>query len=326
MRVKVSIIFLVCLSLPSRAQDKETTMKTFGKAVTDKFPTTRNFDVQYEQLGPSNFSSKLLGEPIESGRIESHSRLKAAFNMPFYVSDSKRFILTSSLRYKYETYDFGQIYSANTDGAFSRGIQNFHYMSASLSATYMSMLFHKPVIYNATATVDGNQENVQRVKGFVSANLVLKKTANTTITLGALAMIDPSAIIPITPIFTYNHKFENAKWDIDFILPQRLLLRRQLLENGRIGFGTELNSENFYLHLNTGALNGVYELNQLELKTGITYEYHFTPGLIGTLKAGVNNVISTRITERGERTNKYIYDQKEDAQAYFRFGISYNPF
>jgi hypothetical protein len=326
MRAKVMTVLFVCMSLPIMAQEKETTMKTFGKAVTDKFPTTRTFDIQYEQLGPSNFSSKLFDTPLERGRIESHSRLKAAFNMPFYKSDSKRFILTSSLRYKYETYDFGTTYSTNSDVPFSRGIQNFHYLAAAISATYMSTLFHKPIIYNATATVDGNQENIQRVKGFVTANLVLKRTANTTITVGALAMLDPSSIIPVTPLFTYNHKFENSKWDIDFILPQRLLFRRQLLENGRIGLGTELNSENFYLNLNTPALNGIYELNQLELKSGITYEYQLTSRIVGTLKAGINNVLSTRITEKGERTNKYIYDQKEDAQAYFRFGISYNPF
>jgi hypothetical protein len=308
------------------AQEKEPGMRTFGKAVTDKFPTTRTFDVQYEQLGPTNYDSELFGNDFERGRVESHSRLKVAFNMPFYVSDSKRFVFTSSLRYKYESYNFGDIYNYSSAETYTRNQQDFHYLAAAVSATYMSTLFRKPVIYNATATVDGNQENVQRVKGFVTANIVLKRTENTTITIGALAMVDPSAIIPITPLFTYNHKFKNSKWDIDFILPQRLLFRRELLENGRISFGTELNSESFYLNLNTSNLKGIYELNQLELKSGITYEYSITPKVISFFKAGVNNVLSTRITAKGERTNRYVYDHKEDTQGYFRFGISYNPF
>ncbi|PTS87280.1 hypothetical protein DBR27_24670, partial [Flavobacterium sp. HMWF030] len=63
-----------------------------------------------------------------------------------------------------------------------------------------------------------------------------------------------------------------------------------------------------------------------ELKSGITYEYRLSSKIIGTFKGGVNNVLSTRITEKGQRTNRYVYDQKEDAQGYFRFGISYNPF
>lgn len=325
MRTKIISVLFVCTSLQTMAQEK-TTIKAFGKAVTDKFPTTRTFDVQYEELGPTNFDSTLFGEPLEKGRIDNHNRLKFSFNMPFYTSDSKRLILTSSLRYKYESYDFGATYANNSNVPFSRGKEEFHYFAAALSATYMAKLFGRPIIYNATATVDGNQENVQRVKGIVTATLILKRTANTTITVGALAMLDPSAIIPITPLFSYNHKFENSKWDFDFILPQRLLFRRELFENGRIAFGTELNSDNFYLNLDTSQLKGIYELNQLELKSGVTYEHRFTPKIAGLFKAGINNVISTRITERGDRTTKYIYEQNEEAQAYFRFGISYNPF
>lgn len=324
MKTKILCILFICTAWRSLAQEKG--MKDFAKVVTDKFPTTRTFDIQYEQLGPSNFDSKLLGNEYESGRLESHNRLKVAFNMPFYVSDSKRFVLTSSLRYKYETYNFGEIYNKPSDILYTRNQQDFHYLAAAVSATYMSTLFKKPIIYIATATVDGNQKSVQRLKGFVTANMVLKRTENTTITIGALVMLDPSSIIPMTPLFSYNHKFENSKWDIDFILPQRLLLRRQLLENGRISFGTELNAENFYLDLNTADLKGTYELNQLELKSGITYEYRITPKVNSFLKCGINNVLSSRITERGEKTNNYVYDQKEDPQAYFRFGISFNPF
>lgn len=326
MKTKIISILFLFLFLQTIAQEKSTGMQSFGKAVTDKFPNTRTFDLQYEQLGATDFNSKLFGEPLEKGRINNHNRLKFAFNLPFYVSNSKRFILTSSLRYKYEYYDFKQNSSDNPNVSFTEGKEDFHYFATALSATYMSKLFNKPIIYNTTITVDGNQENIQRIKGFATATLVLKKTANTTITVGALAMLDPSSIIPITPLFTYNHKFENSKWDIDFILPQRVFLRRQLLKNGRIAFGTELNSENFYLNLNTPELNGMYELNQLELKSGISYEYHIASKVIGAFKMGINNIINTRITERGDKTTKYIYDRKEEAQAYFRFGISYNPF
>lgn len=326
LRTKIIFVLFVGISLQAIAQEKEKGMQDFGKSVTDKFPVTRTFDVQYEQLGATNFDSKLFGEPLEERKIDNHNRLKFTFNMPFYVSNSKRFILTSSLRYKYESYDFGKNYNNNSTVPFSREKEEFHYLAAALSATYKTKLFNKPIIYNATVTVDGNQEEVQRIKGFLSATLVLKKTANTTITTGALVVLDPSAIIPITPIFTYNHKFKNTKWDVDFILPQRLLFRRNLLENGRISFGTELSSENFYLNLDTAELKGIYELNQLELKSGISYEYHFTPKIIGLFKAGVNNVISTRITQKGDPTTQHIYDQKEDSQVYFRFGISYNLF
>ena len=296
------------------------------KAITDKFPTTRIFDVQYDQLVPTNYDSKLFGNNFEKGRIENHNRVKVSFNMPFFSSKNKRLALTSSFSYKYETFEFGEIYNVNSPVPYTREKEEIHYFAAALSATYVSTLFNKPVIYMATASVDGNEENVQRIKGFVTANIVLKRNVNTTITIGALLMIDPSSIIPMTPLFTYNHKFKNSKWDMDFIMPQRMLFRRELSLNGRISFGTELNSENFYVNLDSPNLKGIYELNQLELRSGITYEYSFSPKIKGLFKTGINNVISTRLTERGQRTSNYVYDQKQDAQAYFRFGISYNPF
>lgn len=326
MRITFALLLLCFTASFLSAQEKETTVKTFGKAITDKFPTTRTFDFQYEQLDATDFESTFFDEALGKGSIKEHHRAKFAFNLPFYKSENKRFVLSTSLRYKYESYNFGDTFSTNLDVPFTSGKQEFHYFATALSATYMSVLFKKPVIYTATVSVDANHENFQRVKGFVSANLVLKKNTNTTITVGALAFLDPSSIIPIAPLFSYNHQFKNSKWDIDFILPQRLLFRRPLLENGRIALGTELNSENFYLNLNTPRLNGIYELNQLELKSGITYEYHFTQRIIGMFKVGANNVLNTRITERGKRTTNYIYDQKEEMQAYFKVGISYNPF
>lgn len=326
MKVTLVTLLIFCSSIPLLAQEKDTSIKTFGKAVTDKFPTTRTFDFQYEQLGATEFDSKLFDEDLGKGTVKEHNRAKFAVNLPFYKSENSRFVLSTSLRYKYESYTFHNAFATISDGPFSNGKEDFHYFSTALSATYMSSLFKKPVIYTATVSVDANHENFQRVKGMVSANLVLKKNANTTITVGALAFLDPSSIIPIAPLFSYNHKFKDSKWDVDFILPQRLLFRRQLLENGRISLGTELNSENFYLNLNTERLKGIYELNQLELKSGITYEYHFTPRVIGMFKVGANNVLNTRITERGKRTTKYVYDQNEEMQAYFKVGFSYNPF
>jgi len=326
MKSKIISTLVVFVSLHTMAQEKEPGLKTLGKAIVDKFPTTRTFDVQYEQLGPSNYDSELFGNKLERGRIENHNRFKAAFNLPFYSSASKRFVLTTSLRYKYESYDFGEIYNYATTQTYTRANQETHYWAGALTATYMSSLFNKPAIYSATATVDGNEDDFQRIKGFASGVLVLKRTPSTTITAGVLVLLDPSSIVPLTPLFSINHKFKNSKWDMDFILPQRLLFRRELLENGRISFGTELNTESFYLNLNTSNLNGIYELNQLELKSGITYEYSFSPKIIAFVKGGFNNVVSARITEKGERTNRYVYDQKEDTQGYFRFGVSYNLF
>lgn len=151
-------MFIFLYSLKTAAQDKPAPIKKLGGFVTEKFPSTRIFDVQYEQLGPTYFSSKLLGNRFEDGKIESHNRFKAALNMPFFTSESKKIALTGSLRYKYESYGFGQ-YRYNTNSVYHRGNEEYHYFATSVSATYISKLFNKTVIYNATATVDADKES-----------------------------------------------------------------------------------------------------------------------------------------------------------------------
>lgn len=326
MKIIIYFTLLFLSTLKVLGQEENPTMKGFIKGVKKNFPITRTFDLQYDQFGPANYNSKLFGQDQEKGKFDSHNRLKLAINLPLYKSKSQRFVLTNTFLYKYESYGFGDIYNFNSNLTHTRPIQDFHYFAEALSATYVSSLFKKPIIYNATVIVDGNEDNVQRVKGFVTASLVLKKTANTTITIGLLAIADPSSIIPIAPLFTYNHEFVDSKWQLDVVLPKSIFFRRSLLENGRISLGTEFDSENFYLNLKKPQLNGIYEVNSLELKSGVTYEYHIDRKIIGTFKAGINNIISTRITEKGERTDKYIYENRQDPNAYFRIGLSYNPF
>jgi len=324
MKIATTFLTFFITVLPSLAQTKDSTSVAVGKAITDKFPSTRNFDFQFEQFGSSDYKTKVLGDVFEQGTLEQHNRIRFAVNFPLYRSVNKKFFITNSVRYKREAFSFGEI--NNTAGDVGRNNIDFNYFANAVSFTYFSSLFKKPVIYNASATVDADQYHFQRLKGLVSASFVLKKNATTTLTVGGLLILDPSSIVPFVPIFTYEHQLRNSPWKLDFILPQRMLFKRPLLNNGRLSLGTEMISENFYLALNNPTFRGTYEMNQLELRSGITYEYALQKSLIGTFKTGISNVLSSRITERGERTNKYVIDNKQDAQFYFNIGISYNPF
>lgn len=311
-------------TLSMLAQVKDSASGAAGKAINDKFPTTRTFDMQYEQFGPTAITTKVLGNNSEKGTVKSHSRIRFAANIPLYRSDNKRFFITNSFRYKHEAFDF--VKTQPNANILQKSYTDFNYFANTISATYFSSLWKKPVLYNVSATLDADQYHLQRVKGLASAIIVLKKTAFTTVTVGLLAMADPSSIIPVAPIATYEHQFQNSPWKIDFILPQRFLLKRPLLNNGRLSLGTELGSENFYLNFDSEQFKGTYELNQLELRSGISYEYAIRKSIIGSFKTGVANVISSRITARGERTSRYIIENKQDAQFYFNVGFSYNPF
>lgn len=325
MRKQFVVFSTVFLSFAANAQDETAVKKEVRKEIADKFAVARVFDVQYQQYLPSDYDAKLFGREYESGEIQNRMKLRVAANIPFLRKP--RWTLTSSFNYKYESFELADV--ANRQDAsipvYSKTM-DFHYLSAAVSFTYFARLFKKPFIYNFSVIADGTEKDVQRLKGLFAATLVLKKTERTTMTAGIIGLLDPASVVPVLPVFTLEHRFENSPWTFDFILPQRLFFKRPLFENGRLSLGTELASEGFYVALNQPGLARVYDFRQLELRSGITYEHKLHKSVIATFKGGIANVFNSRLTERGKSTNDYIYNTTQDGTGYFSVGVSFNPF
>ena len=199
--------------------------------------------------------------------------------------------------------------------------QNFHYHSEALSLTRFSKLFNKIAIYSATASVDGSEQHFERIRGMLTASLVLKATADTKMTVGIAVIIDPSSQVPAMPIFTYEHRFNNG-WVADIILPKKVVMRKDVFKNGRLSLGTEMDGTNFYLYPDGKR----YEFRQLEINSGAMYEHKLGNNLIGTLKAGLRATPSSRIFAKEDSFKDYIFDMNAKPSFYFNVGISYNPF
>lgn len=314
---------LLCLAVNAQ-ETEETNKQTMQAAIADKFPFARVFDVKYVQYLPKDFDSKLFDNDFMDGRIKNQSKLNIAANIPVIMKP--KWNVTASAAYKYESVELEGVKSFDgTPLVEFNNKQDFHYLSAALSFTYFSTLFKKPFIYNASFIADGDERNAQRIKGFVGGTIVLKANAKTKIAAGLIVLIDPSSPVPAAPVFTLEHKF-NSGWIADIILPQRMFIKHDIFSNGRISLGTELIADGFYLNSSQPGFAKVYDYRQLETRSGATYEHWFGDGLIGTFKVGLANVFNSRITERGENTNDYIFSTTQNGTGYFSLGFSYNPF
>lgn len=293
--------------------------------IKEKFPRARILNFDYGQSLNRNFSSKLFDEAFQEGDIKTQRSFMASANIPIYKT--RKWSLTASANYQFNEFEFDNLSNTSSTNVFEQnGIVDFHNFSTALSSTYFSSLFKKPVVYNISIIADGNDEGFERIKGFVGLSFIMKRTERTMITLGAIMFIDPTSQIPFFPTFTFNHRFKNSKWDLDFILPQRLLFRRPIGENGRFSVGSSFGSTGFYVNVDSPGFADVFEYSQLEIKSGITYEHRFNNYLIGTFQDGLQNFISNRLTEKGEPTKDFIYENKQDATGYFQVGISIDPF
>lgn len=326
MKRTLSFFALALLCHFVNAQDTAIFKERAMALITDKFPVTRTFDIQYQQYLPGNFDSELYDQHFSKAQIQTHYRLKVTANIP--LLETKKWRITGSANYRYEAFKFKDVETAANfaGGGLDNNKHEFNYFSGAISATYFSALFKKPVIYNASIIVDGSEKDIERLKGFVSATMFLKRSRQTRIGVGVMAFIDPAMQIPFAPIIMIEHQFRNSAWTMDLILPQRLLFKRPIFENGRLSIGSELANDNFYTYPNSSLFKSkVYDYRQLELRSGITYEHKLNSFIITTFKTGVSNVFSSRLSARGESSKNYILSTTPGAAGYFSVGLSFNP-
>ena len=295
------------------AQKKDSIPQKVVAFVTDKFPQTRDLNIEFTQLTPYKFSPELYDADLPENKIKNYQQVKANANI--YFIKNRKWMLSTSLNYR-----FTHLESENEMPLFNNE-QNFHYHSEALSLTRFSKLFNKIAIYSATASVDGSEQHFERIRGMLTASLVLKATADTKMTVGLAVIIDPSSQVPAMPIFTYEHRFNNG-WVADVILPKKVVMRKDVFKNGRLSLGTEMDGTNFYLYPDGKR----YEFRQLEINSGAMYEHKLGNNLIGTLKAGLRATPSSRIFAKEDSFNDYIFDMNAKPSFYFNVGISYNPF
>lgn len=327
--MKQQIALLITLScLFANAQQDSLQAKklqdTVRKVLADKFPRTRLLDVQFRQYLPADFEAELDKDDYVKGRIVNHYQWKAAANVKLFTRP--RWNLTANADYRYESFEVEKLdVLSPVAGPFDE-YKGYHYLGLSLNAMYYGSLFKKPLIYTAQVTADGSEKDVERLKGILGATLLLKRTERTVIGLGLIIIVDRTSPVPVAPVFTVDHKFKNSPWALDFILPQRLLFKRPLFENGRMSIGTEFSGDGFYMYSDNPDYANVYDFRQLELRSGITYEHWFGNGLIGYVKAGMSNMFNMRVSERGDSTNDYILSANRNATGYISLGVSFHPF
>ena len=280
----------------------------------DKFPITRVFNVEYNQLSPYKFDSKLLDEDTQDGKVKNYYQARVSANIN--LVKKPKWALGTILNYRYTS-----ITTESSAWEKKNKKSDFNFHSTAVNFTYFSQLMGKTMLYSASTIVDGSDKHFERVKGILSATMILKATPETKMTVGLVAIVDPSVQVPVIPTFSYEHRFSN-NWTLDFIFPQRLLVKKNILENGRLSLGSELDGTSFYLYNNSQK----YELRQMEINSGATYEHYLGKSMVASLKTGIKSIPKSRIFEKNESFDSYIIEVKPSASFYINLGFSFNPF
>lgn len=311
---KLQLLFFFILSTISTiAQVKDSLPKKVVQYAVEKFPFTRLVNVEGQYNAPYNYTSELAdGTKLPKGRVTQMYQTRISANVNFIKN--RKWIFSTGLFYNY-------LHAETDAGGIGQGNHDLHYFATALSLTRMSTLFGKMAIYNASVIPTGGNDGFERVTGMVSATVLLKADATTKKTVGILGIIDPSSIVPVIPTFTYEKRLKSG-WIVDVILPQRILMKKDMLKNGRLSLGSELYSTNFYIN-NPSNNSKTYMFNQIETLNGLTYEHCFSNHFIATLKTGLKYIAASRIAEINNRFNDYEFSAQPDPNFYVNLGLSY---
>ncbi|WP_199121411.1 hypothetical protein [Pedobacter sp. ASV28] len=312
------VLLLICS--PCFGQKKDSIPEKINAYVADKFPSTRVLNIEHDQLASHKFNSSLLNGPETSGEITNMYQTKVNLNPSFIKK--RRWSLSGSFNYRY--IGATTAYTNPTDQLKTIVKTNYHYHTSSLNFAYFSKLLDKMVVYSGSAVVDGSEKNFERVKGLLTATMILKANLKTKMTIGLVGIVDPSTQIPVIPTFSFEHKFK-GDWIIDIVLPQRLLFKKEIFGNGRLSLGSELDGTGIYLY-QFNRSSGTHEFRQVEINTGAIYEHYFGGSFIGTVKTGLKNVTSGRVFEKSKSFDNYVFEAKPNGAMYLNLGISFNPF
>ncbi len=288
--------------------------------VADKFAATRVLNVEFKTLAPYKFSSESAAGKLPESKVKNLFMANASVNGNFIVK--KNWMLGANMTYRYLSSSIEK--TDDVSGAINIEDNDFHYHTTSLNFTYITKLWNKPTFFTATVTVDGSENHFERIKGLATGTVLITANAKTKLGLGLAGIIDPTSQVPVIPIVTYEHKFNNG-WTLDFILPKHAYLKRNLLKNGRISIGSEFESTNFYMY-DFDEKNGTYEFRQIEVNSGFMYEQHLGGSFIATLKSGMKIIPNGRVFEKNESFDSYLFQAKPKPSFYLNLGISFNPF
>jgi hypothetical protein len=300
-------------------QDSLNFPKRVVRLVNDNFAVTRPFNVDFSSTAPYNFQSKRGADLIPNGRVIRFQQTRVSANITFLKR--KTWILGTTIGYR--------LTSSKTEFD-QNGVENItvatdlHYLFSTLNLTYFSSLFGKRMIYNTSALVDGSEKHLERLKGIITATMVLKANQRTKMTAGILVNIDPSSQSPFIPTFSYEHKFSDG-FIADIVLPRSINLKRFIGNSGRISLGTQLDQTSFYLY-NLDGTSQKYEYRQLDINSGLTYEHALGKYFMITGKSGVKITPTGKIFKKEESFADPVYRTSPDPAFYFNVGISFNPF
>jgi hypothetical protein len=288
-----------------------------------RYPGLRQFNIVTNSYGYGDFDAKLHDQPLTSGKTRT-VRTSAFFNTP--AIQWSRNSLSATIFYTYTSIELKDNINYQPV-ALNPLTSDKSTIDLALNYSRSDSVFHHPIIYSLIVNViSDNLSSVRRfnLNGSVSLPLIRKK--NTSLSVGALLIIDPSSPVPLEPIINYYHKFAASGIELIVDIPTGINVKKQVIRNGWVLLGSNQNSYATFYNSHEGLLNGKASYNTIELKSGLAFEYLFVKKLVVGLGGGINSTVSSRVFRNGEDYGSAAITSKNKPASYLNVSLALLPF
>lgn len=296
------------------------TISASKKELAIRYPDLRRFGVSANHFGYSDFDAKLNDHDFASGKIRTE-RISTFFNSP--AIKWKGNSLSASIYYTYTSTELKDITNKLADQQLAALTTDKSTFDLALNYSRSATIFNRPIIYSLVARgITDGVHDFRRFNFNGSFNLPLKKTENTTFSVGLLVLIDPSSPIPVEPIINYYHKFTSSGLELIVDLPNGINVKKGVAKNAWFKIGSNQRSyTTFYDHHST-FLDGKVSYNTIELNSGAAFEYLFAKNIMLTVGGGFNSFLSAKLFKDGENYSSASLRSDNKGAPYLTIGLS----
>ncbi|WP_316819271.1 hypothetical protein [Pedobacter nyackensis] len=332
-RILYNTIIFAAITSQSYAQtSREDAIKRMTDSLTAvalseyaiRYPQLRQGFITTDVIGNSTVKGELNGNGLYQGKT-SITRVRSNFSIP--ISHWGKNLITGTISYQQERFRTNEIRSF--DPQFPSIDQKLTKTTVGFTATYSrsDSIFNKVIIYSGGISgVTDEFSSIKRVNYLGTVSVPLSRTQYSSLTVGLVVIIDPSAVAPVVPIISYWRKYKESELELFLDLPSRIVLRKQLSKRSWTSFGSELGNSLLFFKFDQPQIpqNSIY--TSIEVRTGATFEYLLTRKLIFGVNGGVLTTASPKMFDQNDKPADYFYKSKNSTAPFMSFSLSFLPF
>jgi len=306
------------VSSAAMAQESAKASDTIAPDGVPSYPLLKVLSVTYDHAFKSDYKIRYKGAPDEEGEF-TRGRTQVYFWFPFIKT--KHF--TWSVAETYTREDVTTRNVTNPSDIYVNANRTLEDYNTALNLNYRTMLFSRQFVINGSFFLGTSPAfKFQKASGMVYGILILKDSPNTVYSVGLGGLIDPSAPLPVIPVGTYWHRFENRRWEVDIVVPQTAKIRRSNTLGGWVSAGVDFTPQSFFIRNIPGEAS-TFESAFTELTPNLSYDKLFFKNIMLTVQGGYRIGMRGRVGQVNDPARDRIANVEFNSGMFVKGGISY---